>query len=110
MNEKNLKSNSERTPSELCEQARKGGIASGKARRERKILKERLLLLAEQGIKNSKGEELPREDVIALQVINRAIAGDLKAIRLYAELTGQLTQQVELQQAVPVIVRDDGLD
>lgn len=37
-NPQNLIPNSERTPEELREQTRKGGIASGKARREKKLL------------------------------------------------------------------------
>jgi hypothetical protein len=37
-NPKNLIPNSERTPEELREQTRKGGIASGKARRKKKLL------------------------------------------------------------------------
>ena len=37
-NPKNLIPNSERTPEQLREQTRKGGIASGKARREKKRL------------------------------------------------------------------------
>lgn len=40
MNEQNLISNSERTPSERQEIARKGGIASGEARREKKLAKQ----------------------------------------------------------------------
>lgn len=39
-NEQNLISNSERTPSELREIARKGGIASGEARRKKKAIQE----------------------------------------------------------------------
>ena len=40
MNEQNLIPNSERTPSERQEIARKGGIASGEARREKKLAKQ----------------------------------------------------------------------
>lgn len=40
MNEENLIPNSERSPEELREMGRKGGIASGKARREKKLFKE----------------------------------------------------------------------
>ena len=42
-NEQNLVPNEARTPSERRENARKAGIASGKARRERKLIKERIL-------------------------------------------------------------------
>lgn len=39
-NEQNLIPNSQRTPEELREITRKGGIASGKARRKKKMLRE----------------------------------------------------------------------
>ena len=45
MNEKNLKPNSERTPKERQELARRAGIASGEARRRKKSLKEQFDLL-----------------------------------------------------------------
>ena len=109
MNEQNLIPVSSRTSSELREQTRKGGIASGIARRERKMLRERLLLMGEQEITNKAGEKGIAEDIIAMQLRNKAVGGDLKAMRLYAELTGQLTQQVALS-CVPVQVIDDGLD
>ena len=47
MNEKNLIPNSERTPKELQEMTRKGGIKSGEARRRRRTLREELLLMLE---------------------------------------------------------------
>lgn len=43
MNEDNLIPNSERTPSELREITRKGGINSGKSRRKKRTMKENLL-------------------------------------------------------------------
>ena len=109
MNEQNLVPNTERTPSERQTIARNAGIASGIARRERKMLRERLLLMGEQEITNKAGEKGIAEDIIAMQLRNKAVGGDLKAMRLYAELTGQLTQQVALS-CVPVQVIDDGLD
>ena len=48
-NEENLKPNSERTPKEREELARKAGKKSGEVRRERKLLKDELLLLLSTG-------------------------------------------------------------
>ena len=45
MNDDNLIPNSERSPEELREMGRKGGIASGEARRRKKTLKEQFELL-----------------------------------------------------------------
>ena len=53
MNEKNLIPNEERTPSERRENARKAGVASGKARREKKTIQKILADLLDGQIKNS---------------------------------------------------------
>lgn len=84
--------------------ARKAAEKSALVRREKKNLRERLLLCGEQMITSKDGTTLPREDVIALQVSQKAANGDLKAARLYAELTGQLTQKVEVDTAPPIVI------
>ena len=53
MNEKNLIPNEERTPSERRENARKAGIASGKARREKKTIQKILADLLDGQIKGN---------------------------------------------------------
>lgn len=53
MNEKNLIPNEERTPSERRENARKAGIASGKARREKKTIQKILADLLDGQIKDN---------------------------------------------------------
>lgn len=53
MNEKNLIPNNERTPSERRENARKAGIASGQARREKKTIQKILADLLDGQIKDS---------------------------------------------------------
>ena len=53
MNEKNLIPNEERTPRERRENARKAGIASGKARREKKTIQKILADLLDGQIKDS---------------------------------------------------------
>lgn len=113
-NEQNLIKNSELTPKQRKERAIKAGVASGVARREKKNLRDRLLILSAEPITSKTGETREREDVISLQLINKAIQGDLKAIRLYAELTGQLVQQIDARvndrppiQIVEVIANQD---
>lgn len=51
MNTDNLIPNSERTPEELREMARKGGIASGEARRRKKTMREQFDLLLSLPVK-----------------------------------------------------------
>lgn len=53
MNEKNLIPNEERTPRERRENARKAGVASGKARREKKTIQKILADLLDSEIKDS---------------------------------------------------------
>lgn len=103
MNEQNLIP--VRTESEARTLGRAGGIASGIARRDRKMLRERLLLMGEQEITNKAGERGIAEDIIAMQLRNKAVGGDLKAMRLYAELTGQLIQKMEIAPVVPNVIR-----
>lgn len=53
MNENNLIPNNERSPNEVRENGRKGGIASGKARREKKTIQKILADLLDSEIKDS---------------------------------------------------------
>ncbi|MGI6010179.1 MAG: hypothetical protein ACOX8H_01600 [Ruminococcus sp.] len=58
MNHSNLIPNTERTPEELREMGRKGGIASGKARRRKKQLKEVMKILMDDFLCSEEGKEL----------------------------------------------------
>lgn len=80
MNESNLIPNSERTPKERQELARKAGIASGKARRERKTLKEELLLLLSEG---------DTQEKISLSMIKEALKGNTKAFEIIRDTIGE---------------------
>ena len=98
MNEKNLIPNSERTPSELREMARKGGLASVEARRKRKTLKEELLLLLSDG---------DIQEKISLALINEAISGNnagsvTKAFEVIRDTIGE--RPVERVQETQTVV------
>lgn len=80
MNEENLVSLKDRTTEEVREIARKGGIASGKARRERKTLKEELLLLLEQG---------DTQEKVSLALIQQALEGNTKAFEVIRDSIGE---------------------
>lgn len=58
MNEDNLIPNSERSPSELREMGKKGGIRSGESRRKNKRLRESAVLLAEIIAESEEGKKL----------------------------------------------------
>lgn len=80
MNEENLISLGDRTTEEQREIARKGGIASGKARRERKTLREELLLLLEKG---------DTQEKISLAMIKEALDGNTKAFEVIRDTIGE---------------------
>jgi hypothetical protein len=79
-NEQNLKPFNELTEKEQRELAKKGGIASGKARAERKTLKEELLLLLSQGNTQEK---------ISLSLIAQAMEGNVKAFETIRDTVGE---------------------
>jgi hypothetical protein len=74
MNEQNLISNSERTPSERQEIARKGGIASGEARREKKLAKQIAIdILNEQTTTTKDGRKLTLKEAMVEGLIKKTI-------------------------------------
>ena len=106
MNEQNLKPNSERTPSERKQLASKAGKASGKARREKRTMKQLLEIALSLMVTNKKGETASRKEVIAIQLVNRAASGDLRAIDLLTKLIGEQIVRQETQ----VTVKKDKFD
>lgn len=98
MNEKNLIPNSDRTPSELREMARNGGLASGEARRKRKTLREELLLMLSDG---------DIQEKISVALINEAINGNnsgsvTKAFEVIRDTIGE--RPVDKVQATQTVV------
>lgn len=79
-NNENLVDLRDRTTEEQREIARKGGIASGKARAARKTLKEELLLLLAQGNTQEK---------ISLSLIQEAMQGNTKAFEVIRDTVGE---------------------
>ena len=79
MNEENLKPfvKGEQRQKDL---GRMGGIASGEARRERKTLKEELLLLLANG---------DTQEKISLSLIQQALEGNTKAFEIIRDTVGE---------------------
>ena len=82
---RNLTPNSERTPKERREIAKKGGIASGKVRAERKTLSEELKALL--SVKNDDG--LKTAQKITLALIEQAVNGNVKAFEVIRDTIGE---------------------
>jgi hypothetical protein len=101
--EENLIPLNERTKEEQREIARMGGIASGKARQEKKLLKE----LLEDAL--SKGTETDNEYInITLALIKEANKGNVKAYEVIRDTLGQKpVDKVEHSGSIPVVIDDD---
>lgn len=113
-NEQNLRP--VQSEAEARELGKKGGIASGKARRAKKTLREIGDMLGGLDIKSEKNKQILRdagicdedmvEDVAMMfQLKTKASKGDTKAIELLAKIRGQLAVEVkaEVQEFKPLI-------
>lgn len=105
-NEKNLKPNSERTPKERKELAKKAGIKSGEARRARKTMREELDYLLEKEITNSKGEKVVTIEAICVAQIAQALKGNTKAFKEIRDTIGEMPVQ-EFRNITPPSIIDD---
>lgn len=76
----NLKPVTKRSKEEAREISKKGGIRSGEVRRERKKLKEELLLLLSEGDNNRR---------MSLAIFERALNGDTKAFEVIRDTIGE---------------------
>ena len=106
-NEQNLR------PSEYKlsqEEAKKGGIASGKARRRKKTLKELGDMIGSLSVKSEKNkaimreagiedEDMIRDTAMLFMLEAKAEKGDTNAIALIAKIRGQLKEQVQAEVA-----------
>ena len=89
-NEKNLKPFA--SESEAREKGAKGGKASGKARRDKKTLKDCLEILLERAEKveiDGKTLKLTGAELIALTAYQKAAGGDIKAMEFVRDTAGQ---------------------
>ena len=93
MNDENLIPIAERSADEVREIGRKGGIASGKARREQKTMREwaRIFGAVPVTIKAQDGTDVNTTtlgNVVAAQ-LQKATRGDTKAAKFIADLLGE---------------------
>lgn len=92
MNEDNLVSLADRTTEEVREIAKKGGIASGKARRERKAFKEALLL----ALNTEYDKDKTVQDVGIEALMLKYISGDLEVFKAIRDTIGEKpTEKIE---------------
>lgn len=74
-----------------------GGKASGKARRERRQMREMLAEALQVVVTNSQGESKTLEEIGALKVAEQYAKGNLKAAEFIAKLMGEFEQKVKLE-------------
>lgn len=93
MNEQNLKSNSERTPTERSKLASKAGKASGRSRREKATLKDAMQKVFDGSYSDKDGHQHTGAEITAMTLMK--IASDknhkqcVQAIRLIREILGE---------------------
>lgn len=117
-NPENIKVN--RSPSEARINGKKGGIASGAARRQKKTMRELLDIALSEVIKNpNTGESKTGEEWVAAALMRKAMKGDVAAYRTIAEMRGEnASQKIDITSGgmptqpitVEVIDRRDQVD
>lgn len=92
-NEQNLR------PSEhkfTQEEAKRGGVNSGKARRRRKAFAEAFNMLLQKEFAAQNGDVLTGVEAIALKTFQAAMNGDLRAMQIIRDTVGEMPiQRVE---------------
>lgn len=111
-NEKNLIPNSQRTPSERRENARKAGIASGEARRRKRALKDAAELYLSLPVSDKRKlnklkrkyidpEDIDNQMAMIVGLTEAATRGDARAGRLIVDILGE--QPTEDDTGVQII-------
>ena len=110
-NEQNLVPfTSEQNREEAAKNGKKGGIASGAARRRKKSLKELGDMIGSLSVKSEKNkaimreagiedEDMIRDTAMLFMLEAKAEKGDTNAIALIAKIRGQLKEQVQAEVA-----------
>ena len=94
-NEQNLIKNSERTPSERRENAKKAGVASGKARRKKANLKKAFETILQADVSSPSvkkqledmGFDTTNEMALAMVMMQKAMKGNVRAFEQISKLT-----------------------
>ena len=114
---KNLIKAEDLTPDELRERARAGGIASGKARREKKAMRETLDILLSMPMKDGeyadvgsiqsfaaiKGKNISVQEAILIAQVQKAMKGETTAAEYVRDTMGEKPgESVEMTMNLPV--------
>lgn len=122
--ENNLIPLNERTKNEQREIARKGGIASGKARRKKKLLRQILDEIGESRLNTNEAKDIAKalsinkRDVtydvaVMFKAVNEAMNGNIKAMEFIRDTRGQNNKNdngVNIDITIPVFKGEDDLE
>lgn len=101
------------------EEAKRGGIASGKARREKKHGKELARLILAEGLKDEKvkaalreaghnPDGMDNETAMLLRQIEKALkTGDTKAYKAVMDVAGYLEKTVNVKTPDPLVITEE---
>lgn len=90
--------------SQAVENGRKGGIASAAAKKERKTLADTLRVVLEEKA-NDAG--LTRREAIVAKVVKRLYdEGDIRDLKILADVLGESEQTINLKGVAPIVAKD----
>lgn len=110
------------TPEQRRENGRKGGIASGEAKRAKKAMRERLEIMLDMPMKPGKGADIESiknfaaikgknitvQDAMMIAQIQKALKGDTNAAAFVRDTAGQNpTQKIEQEVDLDLNIRID---
>ena len=110
------------TSEERAENGRKGGIASGEAKRKKKRMRETLDVLLQmpltqkkcydideiQSFAQLKGKNISVEAAILIKQLQRALAGDLASAEFIRDTSGQAPKNdISISGTLPVVISGD---
>lgn len=112
-NEQNLVPfTSDQSRTEAAKNGRKGGLASGKARAQKKTLRELAEMIGNMEVKNQKtraimeaagfdADQMTNDAAMLMGLQLKAQSGDASAAKLLAEMRGQYSTRVEVEPVQP---------
>ena len=89
------------------EEAKKGGIASGEARRAKKSLREAMQILMDADLTGKDGKTMTGTEAMAAKAFQAALKGDWKAWELVRDTSGQRpVDKVMIADVEPSIIAE----
>lgn len=94
-----------------AQNGRKGGIASGIAKREKRRLSDALSAVLDESVALTDGSQMSRGEIIVRNILSRAKdEGTVRDLKTLMELTGDYTPSLDLDTTPVVILRPSELE